>query len=274
MELNFAYSPCPNDTYAFHALVNNLVDCEGIKFNPILMDVEQLNLNAKQEKFPICKLSYNAYFSMCDKYIMLRSGSALGYNNGPLLVSNNLDSPTDKDIILIPGSLTTANLLLSIFFPWLNNKRELIFSQIEHYLLEKRYNYGLLIHEGRFTYNKKGLNLIADLGDLWQKEKKLPIPLGGIAINRSLPKDLQYSVERSIKRSIKYAMDNPLASKNYVRDNAQEIEISVQQKHIELFVNKYSLEIGDEGAEAIYELYTTSKKYNNLFRNSHELILT
>ncbi len=274
MELKFAYSPCPNDTFAFHALTNNLVDCEGIIFSPVLMDVEQLNRCAYDQKYPICKLSYNAYFTLCDKYIMLRSGSALGYNNGPLLVSNNLTDPTKDDTILIPGIHTTANLLLTIYFPHLTKKRELIFSQIENYLANKGFNYGLLIHEGRFTYKQKNLELIADLGEIWQKENNLPIPLGGIAINRSLSKDIQYKVERVLRRSILFAIDNPTASQGYVMDNAQEIETSVQQKHISLFVNDYSLDIGQEGSEAIYKLYSTGKKFNNLFRNNPELILT
>lgn len=266
MKLSLAYSPCPNDTYAFHAMVHNLVDCEGLSFEVSLSDVEQLNKDAAIEKYDICKLSYHAFFILANKYSMLRAGSALGYGNGPLLVAKKGSkaflpgaNPNFKllqsQTIAIPGEHTTASLLLKIAFPSLVNVEPMVFSNIEKMLLEEKYIAGVLIHEGRFTYKQKGLQLIADLGLEWQQRTKLPIPLGGIAVSKSLNNKIAQKVERVLRRSIEFANNNPDISKNYVSKNAQEMERVVLEKHIKMFVNNYTLEIGEEGEEAIHKLY-------------------
>ncbi|MFA7135731.1 MAG: 1,4-dihydroxy-6-naphthoate synthase [Bacteroidales bacterium] len=266
MRLTLAYSPCPNDTYAFHAMVHNLVDCEGLSFEVSLADVEQLNKDAAKQKYDICKLSYHAFFLLSNRYSMLRVGSALGYGNGPLLVAKKgsrafLSSakPNFKllqtQTIAIPGEHTTAYLLLKIAFPSLLNVESIIFSDIQNELIKEKYIAGVLIHEGRFTYEQKGLQLIADLGLEWQKKTKLPIPLGGIAVSKSLDNKIAQKIERVLKRSIEFANHNPNISNNYVSNNAQEMDKVVLDKHIEMFVNNYTLGIGKEGEEAIYKLY-------------------
>ena len=266
MKLSLAYSPCPNDTYAFHAMVHNLVDCESLSFEVSLKDVELLNQDASKSKYDICKLSYHAFFLLSSKYAMLRVGSALGYGNGPLLVGKKESRaflPSAKpnfdllqsQTVAIPGEHTTAALLLKIAFPSMINVKSMIFSNIEKEILEQNYIAGVLIHEGRFTYQEKGLQLIADLGLEWQKISGLPIPLGGIAVSRLLDNKIAQKIGRVLKRSIEFANNNPDISNNYVCKYAQEIEQEILQKHIKMFVNNYTLEIGEEGEKAVYELF-------------------
>lgn len=283
MKLTLAYSPCPNDTYAFHAMVHNLVDCEDLSFEVSLADVEQLNKDAALGKYDICKLSYHAFFLLSSKYSMLRVGSALGYGNGPLLVSKKgskafLPSAQpnfellNSQTVAIPGDHTTAALLLRIAFPSIVNFKSMIFSDIEREVLEENYIAGVLIHEGRFTYEEKGLQLIADLGLEWQKKSGLPIPLGGIAVSRSIDDKTAQKIERVLKRSIEFANNNPEVSASYVYQYAQEIEQDILHKHIKMFVNDYTLGIGKEGEKAVYELFRHSLSIypqlaltNNLF---------
>lgn len=266
MKLNLAYSPCPNDTFAFHAMVHNLVDCEGLSFEVSLADIEQLNQDASIGKYDICKLSYHAFFLLSHKYIMLRAGSALGYGNGPLLVGKKGSSAflpsgepnfalLNSQTIAIPGDHTTASLLLKIIFPSITNVESMVFSKIENKILEQKYFAGVLIHEGRFTYQQKGLQLISDLGIEWQKISGLPIPLGGIAVSRSLDNKLAQKIERVLKRSIQFANNNPNISSEYVLSHAQEIKHDILEKHIKMFVNDYTLEIGKEGENAVCELF-------------------
>jgi 1,4-dihydroxy-6-naphthoate synthase len=283
MKLRLAYSPCPNDTYAFHAMVHGLVDCEGLSFETHLTDVEELNKGAAATRFDVCKLSYHAFFLMHDKYVMLRSGSALGYGNGPLLVSPAGSRAFDNDgnpisgiiadnTVLIPGKNTTAALLLKIAFPKISRTRALLFSSIENELLEGKALSGILIHETRFTYLDKGLSLIADLGEQWQTISGLPIPLGGIAVSRELGRETALKIGRVLKRSILYAACNPQASGNYIRLHAQEMDPTVQEKHIQMFVNDYTTEIGETGEKAVnalfehtLKIYPELKKSGNLF---------
>jgi len=267
MTLSLAYSPCPNDTFAFHAMVHNLVDTEGLTFSVELADVEQLNKSAAAGKFDVCKLSYHAFFYICDNYAMLRSGSALGYNNGPLFVTRqetvslfNKDgsinrSKLDGLKVAIPGEKTTAALLLKVAYPECVKLTPILFSQIEERVLSREFDAGVLIHEGRFTYEKKGLKLIDDLGSFWQTHTGAPVPLGGIAISRKFSNDVQQKVNRVLKRSIQFALKNPEISKDYVCENARELDMDIQKKHIELFVNDYSTDIGEVGENAVYLLY-------------------
>ncbi len=266
MRLKLAYSPCPNDTFIFHAMVNSLIDCEGLDFDLTLADVENLNQGALKGEFDICKLSYHAFFLMAERYVMLRSGSALGHNNGPLFVtseSNSLlkyDGTPDyelisKNPIAIPGKLTTAAMLLGVAFPHVKHTTPVIFSDIEKKVLSGEFAGGVLIHEGRFTYHKRGLKLIADLGTMWEKMSSQPIPLGGIAIRRDLGEDLAARVNRVLRRSIEYAIQNPNMSKEYVCSYAQELDNEVIQKHIDLFVNQYTIDVGTKGQEAVNYMY-------------------
>ncbi len=261
MVIRLAYSPCPNDTFAFHAMTHGLVDTEGLKFVVEHADVEELNKRTSTGLYDMCKLSYNAYFHLCHKYIMLNSGSALGYNNGPLLVSRKDSGElTSSSIVAIPGRMTTAALLLDIAYPFLKNKPEVLFSEIAQGVMSKKYDAGVLIHEGRFTYQKEGLKLIRDLGEYWHYLSGRPIPLGGIVVSRGLDKNLQKKIDQILKRSIEFALEHPDTSDEYVSLNAQIADKEIQKKHIELYVNKFSLDLGEEGKNAVYSLYLKANK--------------
>jgi 1,4-dihydroxy-6-naphthoate synthase len=266
MRLKLAYSPCPNDTFAFHAMVHGLVDTEGLEFETILADVEQLNMGAAAGKFEICKLSYHAFFQLAESYVMLRSGSALGHHNGPLLVTpekshlsglrgEELEKALAAASVLIPGKMTTGALLLKVAFPMIQNTTPVIFSDIEKLVLDGSFDAGVLIHEARFTYREKGLSLITDLGEHWQKISGLPVPLGGIAVTRRLDPGTARKVNRVLRRSIEFAMNNPSASQEYVTCHAREMDPVVQKQHIELFVNDFSIDIGVEGERAAAALF-------------------
>lgn len=256
MEISLAYSPCPNDTFAFHAMINSLVDTEGLSFKVHLADVEELNQSALRGEFEVTKLSYHGFFDVAQKYVMLTSGSALGFNNGPLLVQKRGGNFTPDGLIAIPGVHTTAALLLKTAYRECRNLKPMLFSDIEGAVLSGEVDAGVLIHEGRFTYAGKGLELVRDLGEFWQGSFGFPIPLGGIAVRRDLPKELILKINRVLRRSIEYAFANPHASAGYVMANAQELTLDVQQKHINLFVNDFTVDIGEQGRSAVEFLYS------------------
>jgi 1,4-dihydroxy-6-naphthoate synthase len=257
MKLTLGFSPCPNDTFIFDAIVNGRIDNEGLEFDFLIADVEELNRQALSGTIDITKLSIHAYAFAADNYLILDSGSALGYGNGPLLISKNkLDtSELVNARIAIPGKYTTANLLLSIAWPEAVNKTEYLFSDITDALLREEVDAGLIIHETRFTYHKKGLTKIADLGDYWEKLTNLPVPLGTIAINRRIPFETVVKVNRIIRRSIDYAYKNPAASHDFIMSNAKDTDSRVINDHIKLYVNKYSMDLAYEGKKAISELF-------------------
>jgi len=257
MKLTLGFSPCPNDTFIFDAMVHGRIDTEGIDFDYRLADVEQLNRSAFEGNIDITKMSLPAYAEASSKYKILDSGSALGYRNGPLLISRK---GIDKDAInnariAIPGRYTTANLLFSLAWPEAVNKTEYLFSDIEDLILNDKADAGLIIHESRFTYEKKGLKLIADLGEFWENQSGLPIPLGIIAISRRLSEDIMLKVNRIIQRSLEFAFNDALASYDFVSENAREMDRDVMNQHIKLYVNKFSLSHGVVGRKAIKELY-------------------
>jgi 1,4-dihydroxy-6-naphthoate synthase len=238
-------------------MVHGRIDTEGLEFDYLLADVEELNRRAFASDIDITKMSYHAYAYVCQNYLILDSGSALGHRNGPLLISKkDLEVSDLRDArIAIPGKYTTANLLFSIAWPEALNKTEYIFSDIENALLNDEVDAGLIIHETRFTYNKKGLSRIADMGEYWENLTGLPIPLGAIVINRRVPGDIALKVNRVIRRSLEYAYQDSLASYDFVTTNAKEMDRNVMNNHIKLFVNKYTLNLGDEGKKAIDELF-------------------
>ncbi len=271
MKLSLAFSTCPNDTFIFDALVHNKIDTEGLSFDVKLGDVEELNNLAMGGNVDITKLSYHAYLYIQNNYKLLNSGSALGYKNGPLLISKHKIYPDEvNDIkIGIPGKNTTANLLLSIAYPNATNKKEYIFSDIEDAILSNEIDAGLIIHENRFTYKANGLQKIIDLGEFWEHETKQAIPLGGIVINRNLPENIQKSFDRILKRSIEYAFKNPKSAYNYIKQFSQEMSEDIMYKHIELYVNSFTLELGNTGKKAIETLYNKAlqKKVITTLRN-------
>jgi 1,4-dihydroxy-6-naphthoate synthase len=282
MTLTLGFSPCPNDTFIFDALIHHKIDTEGLDFEVSYDDVETLNQKAFRSELDITKLSYHAFAYVADSYVLLDSGSALGFGVGPMLICKDdpeklrlqLTTPNSQLKIGIPGKYTTANFLLGLAFPEALNKQELVFSDIENAVIDGRVDIGLIIHENRFTYQDKGLKKIIDLGDFWEKETGLAIPLGGIVANRTLPLDVQHKINRVLRRSVEFAFSNPKSGLEYIRAHAQEMSEEVMYKHIDLYVNKYSVELGDEGKKAIKLLFDTAAEKNVIPEIREELFLT
>ena len=259
MRLTLGFSPCPNDCFMFDAIVNRRIDLEGLEVTASLADVEALNNSAFAGEADVTKLSYHAYAYCTGDYVLLDAGSALGRNCGPLLISKR--KITQQEVasggirIAIPGRFTTANFLLGLAFPEARDKTPILFSEIESALLDERFDAGLIIHENRFTYADKGLKKIIDLGEYWEGETGAPIPLGGIVIKRSLPDDVKQRVNRVLRRSVEYAFAHRAASLDYVRAHAQEMSDQVMYKHIDLYVNEFSVDLGAEGRRAVELLF-------------------
>ncbi len=275
-KITLGFSTCPNDTFIFDAMIHQKVDTEGLDFEVIMGDVEELNTKALNNELDVTKISYHAFSKIEKNYLLLDSGSALGYKNGPLLISKHRIYPDEvKDIkIAIPGFNTTANLLLSIAFPDAKNKKEYLFSDIEEAVLDGEVDAGLIIHENRFTYENKGLKKIIDLGDYWEKETGLPIPLGGIAVNRNLDKEIQLKVNRILKRSVEFAFENPKSAYPFIKQYAQEMDEDVMYKHIELYVNDFTRELGEKGREAVKALYHKAISLGVLSKMNEKIFLT
>lgn len=257
MDLTLGFSTCPNDTFIFDAMVNRRIDTEGLRFNLHLADVEELNQLAFASTLDISKVSYHAFAYLSADYQLLSAGSALGFNNGPLLISKHKIFPDELDglQIAIPGKYTTANLLLSIAYPNLQHIKEYLFSDIEEVILSGEADAGVIIHENRFTYQAKGLKKIVDLGEYWDQQTGLPIPLGGIIVKRSLPQTIRLKINRVLRSSVEYALANPNDSLPFVRKHAQSMDESVMRSHIELYVNDFSVDLGTKGREAITALF-------------------
>ena len=260
MKLTLGFSPCPNDTFIFDALVHHKIDTEGLGFDVVFADVEQLNVWALEGKLDITKLSFNAFTHCVHDYALLDSGSALGRNCGPLLIKKPNTILTKESKIAIPGKYTTANMLLGIAYPEYQNKVELLFSEIEDEVINGSVDVGLIIHENRFTYEDKGLEKVKDLGEFWEEETGLPIPLGGIVVKREIPLDTQQKIERVLRKSVEFAFENPNSSADYVKYHAQEMEKEVVDAHIALYVNNYSISLGKKGRKAVELLFEKSGK--------------
>jgi 1,4-dihydroxy-6-naphthoate synthase len=257
MKLTLGFSPCPNDTFIFDAMVHGRIDTEGLEFDYFLADVEELNKRAFQGNVHITKMSYHAYAYAAKDYLILDSGSALGHKNGPLLISKRRIRTNDLENlrIAIPGKYTTANMLFSIAWPRATNKKEYLFSEIEDAILNDEVDAGLIIHETRFTYQKKGLKKIADMGDFWEKLTGLPIPLGTIVISRTIPEEVALKVNRVLRRSLDFAYHNSASTYDFVTQNARETDIDVLNNHIKLYVNEFTADLGKEGRIAIEKLF-------------------
>ena len=281
MKAKIAFSSCPNDTFMFHAMVHGLVDTEGLTFDVDIYDVEELNERARHGVYDATKLSYHGWFGVRDTYEMLNSGSALGWDCGPLLVcragderfgfsaadggsvsaaffgGGNASPEAERPAfrIAVPGRFTTGALLCSLAYPGLGEQVPMLFSNIEEAVALGAADLGVLIHEGRFTYRDKGLALVRDLGAWWQDSTGCPIPLGGIAVRRALGADFASVFDRVLHRSISYAFAHPEGSRDYVASYARELSADIQRKHIDLFVNRFSLDLGEEGRKAVDTLY-------------------
>jgi 5,8-dihydroxy-2-naphthoate synthase len=277
MRLTLGFSPCPNDCFMFDAMVHRRIDLEGLEFDVRMADIEALNAAAFAGQIDVTKLSFHAYAYCIGNYVLLDAGSALGRNCGPLLISKreiSRDEVARGDLrIAIPGKYTTANFLLSLAFPRATRKAQLLFSDIEGAVLDGTLDAGLIIHENRFTYAAKGLKKIIDLGEYWESETGAAIPLGGIVINRALPEDVQQKVNRVMRRSVEYAFANRTASLPFVRANAQEMSEDVMYQHIDLYVNEYSVDLGDDGRRAVEVLFDRARSVGVIPADSLSLFL-
>lgn len=249
--IEVGFSPCPNDTFIFNGLVSGEVPSRNFRFHPVMEDVETLNQWALQGKLPITKLSYGTLMQVADEYMLLDSGSALGVGVGPLLIGKEKfahQNPSDF-CVAIPGENTTAHVLFSMVFPDAKRKIFLRYNEIEKYVMDGK-GPGVIIHENRFTYERKGLHLWKDLGAEWEEKIKAPIPLGGIAIKKTI-RDFAPSISNYIKKSIEYGWKNYPALPPFVVSYAQEMEERVMRQHIELYVNDFSISLGEAGRAAI-----------------------
>ena len=268
MKLSLGFSPCPNDTFIFDALVNKKIDSEGLEFETVLEDVETLNQWALEGKLDITKLSFPAFFQSLDKYVLLHSGSALGKGVGPLLITNKKEEIKNENVkdylIALPGENTTANLLFSFAYPKAKNKIFIRFDTIEDFVIAESSKIpppkadgralGVIIHENRFTYKQKGLHKVTDLGAYWEEKTRLPVPLGGIAIKRTIDNERSLKIEMLIRKSIEYAFGHYPVIPDYIKQHAQEMNEEVMRQHINLYVNQFSLSLGGEGKSAIEKM--------------------
>jgi len=260
--MKIGFSPCPNDTFIFDALVNNKLE-NSEQLDVFMADVDLLNRKALKSELDVTKLSFGVLAAASNQYQVLDAGSALGFGCGPLLISKNPIAPDASQInqlkIGIPGETTTANLLLSMAFPEAKNKVVMLFSDIEEAVLSGKIDAGLIIHENRFTYHERGLNKIIDLGEYWEKRTGLPIPLGCIVVKRTLPESQKIDIGKSIRSSVEHAFANREGTMKYVSEHAQEMSQDVMKQHIALYVNEYSISLGEKGRAAISRLMLEGK---------------
>jgi len=274
MKLTIGFSPCPNDTFIFDALVNNKINTGDLEFDVTMEDVQTLNEMAIGGKADITKISYGSLPLILNNYLVLSSGSALGKGVGPLLIAPfELPAPAVKQcVIAIPGKYTTAHVLFSLAFPEAINKVFLRYDEIEDFVLSNNgslediqsVKLGVIIHENRFTYQERGLVKQTDLGKFWETETGLPVPLGGIVANRKLPKDVQLKVQSLIRESLKYAYAHEKELSDFVKDNAREMSPDVMQMHIDLYVNDFSNDLGDEGKKAVMKFLQVHSSINKI----------
>ena len=257
MKFTLGFSPCPNDTFIFDALVNKKINTGQFEFDVVLEDIQTLNGWSTVGRLDITKLSFPAFFNNQQQYDMLDSGGALGQGVGPLLIAKTMVSVPDIQHcnIAIPGENTTANFLLDFAFPQAKNKTSLPFSEIEDAVAMGKFDLGVIIHENRFTYHQKGLIKICDLGEVWEQRLHIPIPLACIAVKKTIPPEVQHQLSSMIRKSVEYAFSNYPEITAYTRQYAQAMDEKVMRQHIELYVNKYSIDLGEDGKKAIGELH-------------------
>lgn len=259
--LTLGFSPCPNDTFIFHALVHGLVDCPGIAFAERLEDVETLNRLALAEALDIAKVSFHLFGHIRDNYVLLHSGGAMGRGCGPLVVSarfTGMDQLKGRRIA-VPGRYTTASLLLRLFDPHLDDIVHIPFHEIMGAIACGEVDAGVIIHESRFTYQEAGLSRLLDLGEWWERETGHPIPLGGIVAHRSLGKEVVLAIESALRASVAHALAHPAEANGYIRSHSQEMSDKVCAAHINLYVNDLSLDLGAKGEAAINELLSRAE---------------
>jgi 1,4-dihydroxy-6-naphthoate synthase len=254
--IRLGISTCPNDTFAFHGLMKRRVDWQGLNFEIELLDIQDLNNHLFDQQFDIAKASFHAAILLADQYIVLSSGSALGFGVGPLLLSSACDTfPTKPEqLALCPGAQTTATLLYDMFYPDVTRVEHVVFSEIMPRLKQSQADFGVCIHEGRFTWEASGLYLVEDLGARWEAETKCPLPLGGILAKRTLGDDVICHVQNVIRDSVLYGLANPEEPLATMRTYAQELDDTVLMKHVALYVNDWTVELGAVGRRSLKEL--------------------
>ena len=260
--LDIAFSPCPNDTFIFHALLYGLIDTGDYTFKSHIHDVEYLNRQAEHGAFTITKLSFNTYLRLRDTYALLPAGSALGFGCGPILIKGNSTKPLESMTIAIPGAHTTAYLLLQLWNNNLASITETTFDRIITGISSGQYDAGLIIHEGRFIYQDYGLRAVIDLGQWWEEQTGLPIPLGCIAIRRDADQETVAAISRILRDSVIHALRNRNASRDFVKSHAQEMDDSVIDEHINLYVNDFTIDLGEKGLSAIKKLEDMALRRN------------
>ncbi len=255
--IKLGFSPCPNDTFIFAAMVKGMIDTEGLEFDYRTEDVETLNHLAMRDAIDMVKVSYHAFLYLSPVYRLLDAGSALGFGQGPLVISKKKYSINELEdrLVAIPGEYTTAHLLLKLLVPGVQRKKIMVFNEIEDAILRDEVDAGVIIHENRFTYERKGLIKIADLGEVYENNNHSPIPLGGIIAKKDLGEKVLDKLNRCMYKSVAYAMDHPDEVMDFVRSNAREMEDEVILKHIHLYVNNYTLDLGSDGRKAIARLF-------------------
>ena len=276
MKLSLGFSPCPNDTFIFDALVNKKIDPDGLEFELYLEDVETLNEWALAGKLDVTKLSFPAFFRSAENYLLLNSGGALGKGVGPLLVAAQPGGLSEAAIndatIVLPGQHTTAHLLFNFAYPNARNKLFLRFDEIEDYVVAHPATLGVIIHENRFTYQQKGLHKLMDLGEHWETKMHGPVPLGGIAVNQSVKRTTALKLNKLIHDSIEYGFNNYPDIPPFVREHAQAMSEDVMRKHIHLYVNQYSLDLGEDGRNAVSKMYHLFQELNDMDFESPDLL--
>jgi 1,4-dihydroxy-6-naphthoate synthase len=284
--LSLGYSPCPNDTFIFYAMVHGIVDTKNLSFRELLLDVGTLNNKALHAALDLTKISYHAFGHVQNNYCLLRAGGALGRGCGPLVIAKHQLSMEELrgKRIAIPGKLTTAYLLLQLFDPAFMPDRtgpdrnppdilELPFHEIIEAVANEKADAGLIIHESRFTYPSSGLQQVIDLGDWWEQETGLPIPLGGIIAKRSLGKGLNKKINTILRTSVEYAFDNRQEPMNYIQEHSQELSVDVINRHIDLYVNDFSLDVGEEGEKAVNVLFSRAEGTGIIPKRKNALFL-
>jgi len=260
--IRLGISTCPNDTFAFHAILNELIELRGIDFEIELLDIQALNDRLFRSEFDVAKASFHAALLLADRTLVLPSGSALGFGVGPLLLArrDGIVPQNSSQLTLCPGAHTTATLLFRLFYPSTSRIEQTVFSQIMPRLRAGTADFGVCIHEGRFTWQDQGLSCVADLGEIWEAETKLPLPLGGLLVDRSLDDEIAARVQETIAESIEFALNDPASALPTMRRYAQEFDDDVLMQHVDLYVNEWTRELGSVGTDALRKLSELGKR--------------
>lgn len=267
-KIKLAISTCPNDTFAFHGLINRNVDWQGLDFDIQLLDIQQLNDGLFDHQFDVAKASFHAAALLAEETIVLPSGSAIGFGVGPLLLGASRDTkPSSENLTLCPGEHTTATLLFRTFYGASPKVNQVVFSNIMPALISNEAQFGVCIHEGRFTWESQGLSLVEDLGERWERETESPLPLGGILAARTLDEQLIGTIQSVIKSSIDYGLKNRNAALATMRRYAQEFDDRVLFQHVDLYVNDWTIDLGEIGANSLRLLSSKARAMNAISDN-------